>query len=233
MNDLPTPRESTNSLDNVPAPEGMWTKTVAFLRRDLKSFFPAEEGMGGPTEPKESWLEPVLASVDAPVASLVDFNKLPNLAFRREVLDWRDNFHAAVTLTVARLEDSFVQQMQADLDNVSLLRKVLARPSDEILQDSFVRIVRLPLIAVLRTEENKLNAIAQKWDHFAKVELVFDTCRLNTECASLHDIGFKFSKKDLILSRIQTLMLGPAGIAEHFRVQGMHLSRKLLETKTS
>lgn len=233
MNDLSTPRESTNSLDNVPAPEGVWSKTVAFLKRYPKSFFPAEKGVGGATEPKESWLEPVLVSVDTPVTSLVDFNKLPDLAFRREVLDWRDNFHAAVTLAVARLEDSFIQQMQADLDNVSLLRKVLARPSDEILQDSFVRIVRLPLIAVLRKEENKLNAIAQKWDHFAKVELVFDTCRLNAECASLHDIGFKFSKKNMILARIQTLMLGPAGIAEHFRDQGMHLSRKLLETKKS
>ena len=37
----------------------------------------------------------------------------------------------------------------------------------------------------------------------------------------------KSSKK----SRIQALLLEPAGIAEHFRDQGVNLSRKLLETK--
>lgn len=84
------------------------------------------------------------------------------MAFRREVLDWRDNFHAAVTITVARLQDAFIQQMHAELGNTNLFRKMLARPSDEILQDSFVRIVRLPLITALRKEEAKLNAIAEK-----------------------------------------------------------------------
>jgi hypothetical protein len=108
---------------------------------------------------------------------------------------------------------------------------MLARPSDEILQDSFVRIVRLPLITALRKEEAKLNAIAEKWALFGKVELVFDGRKLNAECASLHDVGFKPSNQTLILSRIQVLMLGPAGVAEHFRDQGLHLSRKLLEAK--
>ena len=96
---------------------------------------------------------------------------------------------------------------------------------------SRVRIVRLPLITALRKEEAKLNAIAEKWALFGKVELVFDSRKLNAECASLHDVGFKPSNQTLILSRIQVLMLGPAGVAEHFRDQGLHLSRKLLEAK--
>ncbi|MBS7780082.1 hypothetical protein [Acidovorax sp. CCYZU-2555] len=231
MNHLPM---HPNSAENLQAPEGLWRKTVAFLQRDVKSLFPSAGGEAVAKEPNESGSETVAGTLaDTPVESLVDFNKLPDLAFRREVLDWRDNFHANVTLTVARLEELFIEQMHAELGNTSLFRKVIARPSDEILQDSFVRLVRVPLIAVLRQEEAKLKASAQKWALLGKVDLAFDLRRLNAECATLHDLGFKTSKRNLILSRIQTLMLGSAGIAEHFRDQGQHLSGKLMEARES
>lgn len=231
MNDPQTRTEPSKSPEKSRVPEGRWAITVAFMRRDVKSFFPGDDSDGVSKELNEAGCEPAVPASGIPVESLVDFNKLPDLAFRREVLDWRDNFHAAVTITVARLQDAFIQQMHAELGNTNLFRKMLARPSDEILQDSFVRIVRLPLITALRKEEAKLNAIAEKWALFGKVELVFDSRKLNAECASLHDVGFKPSNQTLILSRIQVLMLGPAGVAEHFRDQGLHLSRKLLEAK--
>lgn len=234
MNELQTHPGSPNSPEKLQAPEGLWGKAVAFLKRDVKSFFPGDASDGVSKELNEAGCEPVApTSARMPVESLVDFNKLPDLAFRREVLDWRDNFHADVTITVARLQDTFIQQIHAGLGNTNLFRQLFARASDEILHDSFVRIVRLPLIVALRKEEAKLNTIAQKWSLFSKVDLVFDIRRLNAECASLHDVGFKPSNQNLILARIQTLMLEPAGVAEHFRDQGLHLSRKLLEAKES
>ncbi len=232
MSNLPTHLESPNSPENLQASERLWSKTVAFLKRDVKSFFRADDSDRVSKELNEVGYEPIAPdSVQKPVESLVDFNKLLDLNFRREVLDWRDNFHAEVTITIARLRDMFIQQIHTELGKTSLFRKLVARASDEILQDSFVRIVREPLIEILRKEESKLNASAAKWNLFDKVDLVFDIRRLNAECASLHDVSFKPSNKNLIESRIQALLLEPAGIAEHFRDQGVHLSRKLLETK--
>lgn len=233
MTDLKIPLESPKSLENLQTPEGPWNKTVAFLKRDVKSFFPGGDLDEVSKKQSETGREPGAPTVAAPVESLVDFKKLPDLAIRREVLDWRDNFHANVTLTVVRLQEIFIQQIFADLENTNLFRKLVARPSNEILQESFVRMVRLPLIAAIREEETKLNVTAAKLGSFGKADLSFDLSKLDSECASLHDVRFKPSNKELILSRVQTLLLGPAGLAEQLRDQGVHFSRKLLEAKES
>jgi hypothetical protein len=234
MNEIQIHQGAQRSTENLQAKEGLWGKTVAFLNRDIKSFLPNGERDGDSEEVGDAGLESVApTAAGVVVESLVDFNKLPNMAFRREILDWRDNFHADVTITISRLQESFVQQVRDELGDTSLFRKLITRPTDEVLQDIFIRIVRWPLVTILRKEEAKLNASAEKWDLIGKVNLVFDIRRLNAECAILHDLGFKPSNKNLILSRIQTLMLGPAGLAEHFRDQGLHLSRKLLEEKES
>jgi len=123
--------------------------------------------------------------------------------------------------------------MDTELADTSVFRKLITRPADEVLQDSFVLIVRMPLIAALRKEEANLNACAQRWALFGKVDLAIHMRMLNSECASLHDIGFKPSNRSLIESRVQTLLLGPEGLAKHFRDQGLQLSRKLMEVKES
>lgn len=233
MNDLSSHPGSSQSPKKLQVPEGLWSKTVVFLKRDIKSFFPGHESHAVISkEQNEAGSQPVPPiPAEMPVESLVDFNKLPDLAFRREVLDWRDNFHADITITAARLQDTFIQQMHTKLDSSNLFRKLVPRASDEVLQDSFVSIVRLPLIVALHKEESKLKICAEKRALFGKVDLVFDILRLNAECAILHEVGFKPSNRSLISSQIQTLMLGPAGIAEHFRDQGLHLFQTLLKAK--
>lgn len=234
MNDIQIHPDSQRSPENLQPTDSLWRKTVAFLNRDIKSFLPDGERDGNSIEVGDAELASVApTAAEVTVQSLVDFNKLPNMAFRREILDWRDNFHADVTITISRLQGNFNQHVRDELGNTSLFRKLITRSTDEVLQDIFIRIVRLPLVTLLRKEEAKLKASAEKWDLIGKVNLVFDLRRLNAECASLHDLGFKPSNKDLILSRIQTLMLGSAGLAQHFCDQGLHLSRKLLEEKES
>lgn len=232
MNDLPTPREIPSPLQSPPEADGRWNKTVAFLNRDIRSFFPG-------AKPEDESIH-LLAAAEAPeaaglaelpVESLVDIQKLPYMAFRREVLDWRDNFHANVTNTITRLQDSFIREMDVELGNTNMFRKLITRPASEVLQDGFVRMVRMPLITALRKEEAALNAYAQKWALFGKVDLEIDIRVLNSECDGLKHIGFKPSNRDLLVSRIQALLLGPGGTEEYFREQGLHISRKLLEAK--
>lgn len=231
MTELPT-RPSLPPIPDNQA-KGFTGRAVAFLKRDIKSFLPGRNNNGDRIvhDPIASEQSVAVTPADTPVESLVDLNKLPDMAFRREVLDWRDNFHANVTTTVSRLQGTFVDQIHIELGSTSLYRKLITRPTDGVLQDLFVSIVRLPLIMAVRQEEAKLNACAKKWELFGKADLVFDVRRLNAECVSLHDVGFKPSNKNLILLRLHTLMLGPAGVAEHFRDQALHLSRILLEAK--
>ena len=229
MNDLPTHPRPSNCAENAPAPQGPWRKAAAFLNRDVKSFF--SRGDGALNGPADEAVAPT--ALEQPVESLVDVNRLPELAFRREVLDWRDDFQAAVTKTMARLEAAFIERVDAELGNISLLRSVFARPAEEVLQRSFDRIVRWPLIATLRQEEAKLDGIARKWALLGTVDRSFNLRRLNAECEILHGIGFKPAHRNLIASRIQALLLEPAGIADDFHHQGMDLSRNLLQAKKS
>ena len=237
MNDIPPKPELAPDPETTPKSGSLWGSTVAFLKRDIKSFFPRGDKVGESAEQGVVALEdsgaPALAQVEVPIESLVDVSKLPDMAFRREVLDWRDNFHANLMITLSRLHDAFAQQAHTELADTSLFRKLVTRKSNEVLQDSFTRLVRLPLITAVRKEEAKLNVCAQKWSVFGKADLAFDIRALSDECASLHDIAFKPSNKDLILSRSQELILGPAGLAAVFRDQGLQLSRKLIETKAS
>jgi len=94
-------------------------------------------------------------------------------------------------------------------------------------------LVRLPLINAVLNEEANLNFCAQKWGRGGNGDLTFDLSVLNAECASLHDIGFKPSNRDLILSRSKEIIMGPAGLATVFCDQGLQLSRKLMDTKAS
>lgn len=230
MNELPSQQELPPILRTESNASGLWNKTVAFLKRDLNSFLPSRDKGGSLIEDLPAVSEAPPTAPEQPlIKSLVDLKKLPELAFNREVLDWRDNCHVSVITTLAGLMDSLTKQMEEKLANASLFRRLIAQPTDEVLQDSFVRLVRLPLIIAMRKEEAKLYSCAQKWGLFGKVKLDFDISKLDSECARLKDIGFKASNQQLILMQVQELILGRTGIAGDFCDQAIYLSKNLLE----
>lgn len=234
MNDLSTQAALSRSTETLAKSEGRWNKTVAFLKRDIRSFFPNDEAEDGAENFPGTTVAPdSLSPSEHPIESLVDLGKLPDMAFKREVLDWRDNFHVNVTKIITELQSAFIHQMDSELGDISVFRKLITRPANEVLQDSFVRIVRMPLITALRKEEANLNACAQKWALFGRADLAIDMRMMNSECASLHDIGFKPVNRSLMELRIQSLLSGPEGLAKHFRDQGLQLSKELMEAKES
>lgn len=237
MNDITSERGLPPEPAINPNSGSLWGSAVAFLKRDIKSFFPRGNEYGDPTNvavgsPANSGA-PDQTELDVPIESLVDVSKLPNQAFRRDVLDWRDNFHANLMSTLSRLHDSFAQQVHAELAGTSLFRKLVTRNANEVLQDSFIRLVSFPLITEVRKEEAKLHICAQKWGMFGRVDLAFDIRVLSDQSLSLDDIAFKPSNKDLILHTSQELITGPTGLAGIFRDQGLQLSRQLMDSKAS
>ncbi len=199
---------------------------VEFLNRDVRSFLPS-----------------VLAQVDKPIAessgtvdpvltdSLVDSRKLDCLAFRREVLDWRDNFHAQVTLTASALHEEFIQLIDAELNEVAFFRQLIARRASEVLQGPFVREVRVPLYSSLRQEEKKRATLDDKSTSHWQFNFTFKMQWSDSECDCLGDIGFKPTNREVIVSRIETLILGDEGIAATYREQATRLARQLIEEK--
>lgn len=209
--------------------EGLWARFFAFLNQDIEEISPSDKKIAHAVEPSGVDIESQL-NLQADY-SLVDINKLQYMTFRRQVLDWRDTFHANMITTVTRLFDEFIQQTTSDLDNTHLFRKVLARPSSEVLQNNFTLLVRHPLITALRKEEMNFTACSRQWGLPKRVELRFDIRILNAECAGLNGLSFKPSNKELIVSRVQELLLGSGGVAENFCEQGHQFLRNVLDIK--
>lgn len=113
----------------------LWRKTVEFMNRDVRSFQPSGKKQTGKVP------EAGQAPVDTEqIKSLVVPGNVEYLAFRREVLDWRDNFHTHVTLTSISLHEEFVQWIDAKLDEVGFIRQLITKPASEVLQGERVRI---------------------------------------------------------------------------------------------
>lgn len=231
MSQAPTPNRLSTPSDPVPTPTGLWGKTVAFLNRDVTSFLPGTAQDG--SAEADRFMSPSAQRDDLPVESLVDLGKLQGLAFRRAVLDWRDNFQQDVTLMVSQCQDALVQKMDADLGNISLLRRVVTQSAESVLQEDFVALVRVPLRNFLFEQEGKLAIFARQWGLPGTFELVFSTHSLQQECAVLRDVGFKPSNRALICARLHSVLMERVGIADGFREQAHRLSRQLLEAHES
>jgi hypothetical protein len=229
MNNHSFQRVPSLSKDRLIKKVGFWRRFFGFLDSDVEIIPSSHQTEANAIANSEASIES-LKKVPTD-DSLVDIKKLQQMAFRRQVLDWRDTFHANTITTITRLHQEFIRQTMSDLDNTHLFRKVLARPSSEVLQDNFTFLVRRPLIFALRKEEMNFANCSQQWSLPKKVELCFDIRSLNAECASLDDVSFKPSNKELILLRIQTLMFGTDGMAENFCEQGVQFSRNLLNMK--
>jgi hypothetical protein len=202
--------------------------TINFLNRDVKSFFPGShqqhtaEVAAGKATPVDSLVEP-----------LTDSSNLEFLIFQREVMDWRDNIHAKIELTIIDLEEDFIRQIDIEITETSFFRKLITKSSYEVLQSRFVSIVRMPLMALLHQEEASLEACAKRGDLSSKDIRPFVMISLDAECIDLKKIGFKPANRDVILKSLHNLLHGQQGIAADFHQQVIQMATKLIKGKMS
>ncbi len=166
-----------------------------------------------------------------PIESLVDPGKLEYLAFRRDVLDWRDGFHAKATLTMSNLYGQFVIRIDKELDSRPIIEKVLPRPAHEVLHGAFIQSIWVPFSSWIKQEESALAYRGEKWGLQEQLDMAFKIKISDAEHYSLGDISFKQANREKIISRLEALMLGSDGIAETYRAQATHLARKLREKR--
>lgn len=203
---------------------GLWNKTVALLNRDIRSLLSSGE------EKKGQQVEENSASLtQSPIESLVDPAKLEYLAFRRQVLDWRDGFHTQVTITLLNLRSQFATHIDEELDKVSIFRQLFAKPANEVLHDAFIRSLWVPFYSWIKAEESQLGSQAEKWGAGDQRNLAFTIELSDAEKYSLGDTRFKPKNRDQIIGDLETLLLGKEGLAEIYCAQATHLARQLTE----
>lgn len=222
-----TSNEIRTSPPETSGMEGHWRKTVEFMNRDLRSFLPSGKKQTGKV-PEEAG--PTPADTEQ-IKSLVDPGNVEYLAFRREVLDWRDNFHTHVTLTSFSLYEEFVQWIDKKLDEVGFIRQIITKPASEVLQGQFIRAVRVPLYSSLIREEEKRAAMSDVLGSRWQFNFRFKMQWPDSECDCLRDIGFKRANRKAIHSKIEALVLGENGVAAGYREQATHIARRLIEEK--
>lgn len=214
-------------MQNIYDPEsnGFWNRSIVFLKRDVRSFLPYKSSKNEALDVKE------IAVVNSLVESLIDPEKLQLLAFQREVMNWRDNAHANLTLKIIELNNKFIRYIDAELEEVNLFRRMVSIPADEVLQHKFIREFRMPLIASLHEEETNLAAHEENGLCNKKLKLIFDKNRLKSECACMNGVGFKPSNRLKIIRHMNELIFGEYGLVENFREQVTCMADRLIEAR--
>ncbi|MCK6391936.1 MAG: hypothetical protein L6Q40_13150 [Azonexus sp.] len=208
--------ESVTVISSDNSPAGFWRKIVAFLYRDIGSFLPARE-------------VPTPKPQDQP-PTLIDPGKLKCLAYRRDVLDWRDGFHADVMLTMSNLYCQFVSRIDLELDNLSIIDKFFPRPAHEVLVGTFIQSVWVPFYSWITLENGKLSSRASKWG-LQQLDMAFNIKISDAEHYSLGDISFKRINREQIIFRLEAMMLGSDGIAGAYCAQATYIASQLINKK--
>ena len=206
-----------------------WQKVVAFLNRDLSTFFRRAD-VDGPSGGGTAFFD---IPPDLNVKSLVDPGKLQELVFQRTILDWRDGAHARITASVINLQQEFTSHIDAELGKASFFKSLISKPSDEILGESFQQRVVKPLMAVLHREQTALAACIDQGGRSPLQRQWFDGQILNTDVAWLRPWAFKPSKQKEIVEGVHAWMLGGEGLASRLRKQVTYTADSLMEKSRS
>lgn len=169
--------------------------------------------------------------LNARLEALADPAQLHFLAYQRMVLDWRDDAHARVVQTLEESLRALIDHIDAELRETGLLRKLVARSANQVIEPVFFRLARTPLNDVLLREAARLAVHAERGALFEKIDLTFDMRLLDSECNNLLDIRFTQAKRAQIVSLLQSTLLGTDGLAAGFCKQITALAGQLIDGK--
>ncbi len=210
-------------------PNSLIRKWVAFLTQDIVL-------RPRPGEPK-SGRDPAVPSqgTDAlaqeAVPPLTDPERLAGLAFRRTVLNWRDNTQAEMALAIMALQDAFIQHIDIELKKSGLRQRVFAKTAVEVLQGEFVRQVRAPLIICLRRQEAAWVACAGRSTPLTDEikPWSFDTRQLSAEYGCMHQLKFKPAQREAIVQSLRDFLTGSQGLEADLREQVRQAAQQLID----
>lgn len=228
----------TSAYDDGPR-KGTTGKLWTFLNRDVLALKwwgqskPATESddvpppeFQAPTEPQEA-REPEIRSE-------VDPRKIEGLRFRREVLDWRDDFHFRVTETALQAKKALAEQVENELANMSFLRlRMFTKPASEVLESHIKSCIRSPMRRTTQIEQDVLHQRLLTWlpdgMESASIWLMWPKLEWDTRLA----LKFTADNREWILTILSELILGENGLAEKQRQWATQYSVQILEMRNA
>lgn len=208
----------------------------AFLNRDVRAFKSgttkeaASPLANVPPVNGASLAEPLIQPVPE-IASEVDPRQIEELRFRREVLDWRDEFHCKVTETATQAKHLLATQVDAELAKVNILQSWLfTKQASEVLKGHIEHGVQSPLTKFTQDEHKALKQHLLRW--LPRHEPI-NMWIMWPKPAWDNRLGLKFTadNREKILAALDELILGKAGLAESYRDWSTQYAAQILEAR--
>lgn len=218
----------------------------AFLKRDIRSFFNSS------AESEQPLIPPIVSQEEAitqsaseisntepepepepvpipPLPLLLNPAALDRVAFRREILDWRDNSILQLGVAANAVLKEFSVHVVTLLDDVPFWRRALPKAANEVLTVDFNTRVRLRIQDRTKKYDHQLDEIMGRWERNKASRLRLIDEWPDSQLSYVANLGFKPSNQEDILEAISFLVLGPHGVADKFYQQISRISARITE----
>lgn len=202
----------------------VWQRLVALFRFDFRSAFGSLPSLPPPESNSVEEDEQTAISFE------LDVQRLDYIRYRREILDWRDEFTVQLLTQGKDFFRQFSEHVEKEADEVGILRKLFAKPAAEVLEDDFFMLVRAPLVDRAKAAESELAKVIQCLPPVQLPDLSLAIDEVDPLLSVLGDIRFRPSNQDELLAKLNDLVFGERGIVDCYLLRAHALSQALLQT---
>lgn len=159
---------------------------------------------------------------DTPLTFELELEDLDYIRYRRQILDWRDNFASQLLADAGKGFQEFKQQVEKEISDVGILRKVFAKPAAEVLKEDFDQLVRAPLAKCQADTAMALEKMFQGCSHGLAV------APIDPQLSILEDISFRAAKQDEVVSSLRRLVFDDGGMIDAYLKPAQVITQSLL-----
>jgi len=164
------------------------------------------------------------------IVSDVDPRQIEGLRFRREVLDWRDEFHFQVTEAASQASKTLAEQVEHELANMNFLRlRLFTKPASEVLEGHIEAYIRLPMRQTTQIQQYALRQRLLTWPPHRQESATMRDMWHKLEWDNRLALKFTADNRERILTVLGEMLLGEHGLADRHRQWATQFADQFLE----
>lgn len=225
---------ASTAVDDRPR-KGLLSEIWKFLNRDVRTFKWWQQNKTGTKTYDLPPPEFMPVTEPAPeIFSEVDPRQIEALRIRREVLDWRDDFHFRITEAASQATKEMEKRVEHELANMNFLRLWLfTKASSEVLEGHIESCIRLELRRATQSQEAALRQNLLTWlphrHESANIRIMFMWPKLEWDTRLALD--FTADNRERILTVLGEMILGENGLADRYRQWATQYAGHILEMR--
>lgn len=202
-----------------------------FLNRDIRTFSWLQWNTPG-TIAKDLSPPESMTGAAPEIISEVNPRQIEALRIRREILDWRDNFHFQVTEKALQAKTALEKRVEHEFANMGFLRlRLFTTPSSEVLEGHIESCVQSEMQRISRIEEITLRQHLATWlphhHESVRIPIVWPKLEWDGRLA----LEFKDGNRAKILTALDEMILGENGLADRYRQWATQYASQILEMR--